>query len=266
MGSLGTHRGCARCARFFASVAPTRVCYNAAMKRQFAAFDIDGTVFRSSLLVELAEELAARGLFPPEARGRYQREFHAWFSRKGSYEAYIQAVVASFVHHLKGIHYRDFMAAAEEVLARARFQTYRYPRILMKELKRKGYYLVAISDSPKAVLEPFCKEWGFDKVYGRMYELGPTNRFTGALIDEHLISNKANIVTRVVEKENLTYAKSYAMGDTERDIPMLELVDHPLCFNPNRTLCQYARIQGWKIVVERKDVVYELASDTRLIA
>jgi len=128
----------------------------------------------------------------------------------------------------------------------------------VKKLKKKGYFLLAISQSPKGILDAFCKDLGFDKVYGRFYELGPSDKFTGEVIDLHLIANKGNIVRRAVAKENLTLKGSYGVGDTEGDIPMLELVENPICFNPNATLYRYAKLNGWKVVVERKDVIYDI--------
>jgi phosphoserine phosphatase len=49
-----------------------------------------------------------------------------------------------------------------------------------------------------------------------------------------------------------------ARGDTESDIPMLELVEIPIAFNPNKKLFEHAKARGWRTVVERKDVIYEL--------
>ena len=65
---------------------------------------------------------------------------------------------------------------------------------LLKALKDKGYFLLAISHSPKTILDKFCPGLGFDKTYGVVYEIGPQELFTGKVIDEHLIYNKANIV------------------------------------------------------------------------
>jgi len=48
------------------------------------------------------------------------------------------------------------------------------------------------------------------------------------------------------------------LGDTEADVGFLELVDDPICFNPNKNLYKIARNRNWKIVVERKDVIYNL--------
>jgi phosphoserine phosphatase len=55
---------------------------------------------------------------------------------------------------------------------------------------------------------------------------------------------------------------SVGMGDTLSDVGFLELVRTPIAFNPNRGLFEVARQQGWPIVVERKDVIYNL--QTRL--
>ncbi len=226
--------------------------------KKVAIFDVDGTIFRSSLLIELVEELISQETFPLAARAEYQAEQKRWLDRKGDYEEYISAVVHSFMKHIKGVEYGDFEKAAESVIAKQKNRVYRYTRDLVKSLKKKGYFLLAISQSPKGVLDKFCKQLGFDKVYGRFYELGASDRFTGKVVDEHLISNKANILKRAVEKENLTLKDSVGCGDTEGDIPFLEMVAKPICFNPNSILYNHAKRNKWKTVVERKDVIYEL--------
>lgn len=228
------------------------------MQRPAAFFDIDGTVFRSSLLIELVERLLDAGLFPKGAREEFDHLERRWRDREGKYEDYINALVKTFLKHIKGVHYGDFADIGREVVAEKSKRVYRYTRDLIAELRNDGYYLVAISQSPKTVLDEFCRQYGFDKVYGRMYEIGPQDRFTGELIDEHLIANKANIVARVIEKEGVSMRGSIAVGDTEGDIPLLEAVERPICFNPNQALFGHAGLRGWPVVVERKDVIYEL--------
>ena len=53
-------------------------------------------------------------------------------------------------------------------------------------------------------------------------------------------------------------AGSIAIGNGASDISMLELVETPIAFNPEKKLFDYAKDRGWKIVVERKNVIYEL--------
>jgi len=226
--------------------------------KKVAIFDIDGTLFRSSLLIELVEAFVAKNIFPKESRLIYERDYKRWVNRKGSYENYIESVVAAFMKHIKGVSYEDFEKIGLEVVEANKDKLYQHTRDLAKKLKRRGYFLLAISQSPKGLLDAFCKRLGFDKIYGRFYELDSTDKFTGEVVDLHLIANKANIVRRAVAKENLTLKGSWGVGDTEGDIPMLELVENPVCFNPNKKLYRFARLNRWKVVVERKDVIYEI--------
>ena len=227
--------------------------------QKVAIFDIDGTIFRSSLLIEIVEELILEGIFPKKARDEYLPAFKRWQSRKDEYDPYINAVVQTFHRHIKGVEYARFVEAGECVVDKHKDRVYRYTRDLISDLKKKGYYLLAISQSPKDMLDKFCHNLGFDKVYGRIYEIGPGNKLTGNVSDLHLIANKANVVKRAIEKENLTLQKSIGVGDSEGDYAFLELVETPICFNPSMILYRHAKRNRWKIIVERKNVIYEIS-------
>ena len=67
-----------------------------AKKQKVAVFDIDGTVFRSSLLIELVETLIKNGIFSSNVRKEYSNEYERWLDRKGNYEKYINAVIKAF--------------------------------------------------------------------------------------------------------------------------------------------------------------------------
>lgn len=227
--------------------------------QKVAFFDIDGTLFRSSLLIELVEALIEEGKFPAEAKEEYQSEYQAWLNREGDYEAYIGAIIRTYLQYIRGVYYGDLADIGRRVVAVKSRRVYRYTRDLIKKLKQEGYYLVAISQSPKTVLDDFCQQYGFDKVYGRVYELGPQDNFTGVVIDEHLIENKATIVKRVFDHNpELTREDSIAVGDTMGDLSLLESVANPICFNPSQVLYNHAKRLGWEVVVERKNVIYFL--------
>lgn len=226
--------------------------------QKVAFFDIDGTVFRSSLLIELVEKLIEEGIFPAYAKDAYIEAYRAWRDREGEYSAYIAAVVSAYMVHIKGVHYGELADIGRIVVAAQSKHVYRYTRDLIAKLRAQDYFIVAISQSPKTILDEFCKEYGFDKVYGRIYEIGPQDRFTGEMLEVHFVEDKANIVDRVFEKEDVTGEGSIGIGDTEGDISLLASVDTPICFNPNKKLYEHAKQEGWKIVVERKDVIYEL--------
>jgi HAD superfamily hydrolase (TIGR01490 family) len=224
-----------------------------------AFFDIDGTLFRSSLLIELVNQLIKSEVFPIDTSQNFKSQFEAWQKRQGTYQQYIDAVVETFMENIKGVNYGEFADIGRIVVAKQSQYVYRYTRDLISSLKNDGYHLVAISQSPKTILDEFCRQYGFDKVYGRIYEIGPQDAFTGLVTNKHLIENKANIVRRVFEKDSeLTRDKSIAVGDTEGDISLLDMASEPICFNPNKALYNHARRNGWTVVVERKDMIYHI--------
>ncbi len=227
-------------------------------KQRVAFFDIDGTIFRSSLLVELVNRLVADGVFPETTRSLYQSAHEAWQNREGTYETYIQGVIKAFVENLRGVHYGALADIGRMVVHEQSKHVYRYTRDLVSNLKAENYYLVAISQSPKFILDDFCDHYGFDKVYGRVYEIGPLDRFTGEVAELELIQDKAKIVRRVFERGDYSEDDSMGVGDTEGDIPLLESVAMPICFNPNMQLYTYAKGKKWPVIIERKDVVYTL--------
>jgi len=228
--------------------------------KKVAIFDIDGTIFRSSLLIEVTEALIQEELFPKKTAAVYATSFKNWIDRKDSYEKYIWDVVAAFEKNIVGVRHDDFARISKEVVNFHKNRVYRYTRELVGELKKKEYYILAISHSPKELVDAFCKNFGFNKVYGRVYEVGENGRFTGKTLYADLINNKASILDRAVQKEGLTLVNSVGVGDSEGDITFLSKVKKPICFNPNSKLYQHAKKAGWKVVVERKDVIYILNS------
>src|SRR3989338_11250691 len=186
--------------------------------QKVAIFDIDGTIFRSSLYIQIVLRLIEEGIFKKTAAQDFARQKLAWLDRKGDYDVYVKAVVGAFTKNIKGVAYDDFSRVAEEVAAEQKDRVYRFTRDLIKECKRKRYFLLAVSHSPKGTLDHFCKRLGFDKVYGLMYDVGPTDRFTGKITEEAFMLNKAAVVQPAVLKDGLTLQDSIGVGDTESDI------------------------------------------------
>lgn len=226
-------------------------------KGKIAVFDIDGTIFRSSLLIELMEALVLEKIIPRRAEDSWDKEYRAWLERRGPYQAYLDKVVVAKLRYLKGVSQFKVWEIAKKVIAFHKNRVYRFTRDLAEELK-PNHWLLAISGSPYDIVQPFCREFGFDKVYGRILEVDGRSRFTGRVIYEDLIRDKKKILERALIKEGLTLRGSVGVGDTETDIPFLKMVERPIAFNPNEKLYRHAQRQGWEIVVERKDVIYKM--------
>jgi len=226
------------------------------MIRKLAVFDIDGTIFRSSLVVELVDALIQEGIFKASVGKTYAKSYKRWLEREDDYDKYIGDVVKAFLKNIKGVEHKKYSTIANKVIAFHKNRVYKYTRDLTQELKKKGYFLLAISHSPNEPVQKFASELGFDEIYGRIFEVGKNGRLTGEMMYRDFIDNKGEVIKHVVKKHGLTLKNSIGVGDTEQDIPVLKLVEKPICFNPNAKLYKHAKKKKWKIVVERKDVIY----------
>jgi HAD superfamily hydrolase (TIGR01490 family) len=225
---------------------------------KFAAFDIDGTIIRWQLYHAISDALIRSGHFDPAEFTSIKQARMAWKRREkaSSFKEYEQSLVGAYDKAIRNVSYKDFMAAVDESFEEYKQQTYTYTRSLISQLKQQGFKLFAISASQQEIVQLFAKHYGFDDYGGSIYE-NDGHKFTG---QKHVLrsTEKPKLIEKLVSKHGLRLAGSIAVGDSDSDIPMLELVEHPIAFNPNDSLLAHAKTKQWKIVLERKSQVYEL--------
>lgn len=227
--------------------------------QKLAVFDIDGTIFRSSLLIELVNGLVDDGVFPRRAKKEMEADYVAWLNRKGHYNNYIMQVVSIHLKYIKDCRQKEVHNTAKKVISWQRDRVYRFTRDFIRELKEEGYFLLAISGSPDYIVKMFASHMHFDAAYGQVLET-KNWYFTGRVLNRDTIDDKKKVLQKFVASNGMRadLKKSIAVGDSEGDIPILEAVGKPVAFNPSSGLADYARKKCWKIVVERKDVIYEI--------
>lgn len=227
-------------------------------KKKIAIFDIDGTIFRKNLHFELINELAWLKIFPNEVRHRLTELYSGWIEHEGTYEDYRKALVDLYAQHIKGCSREDVIKASKIVIPFHEKRTYVFSEDLIKKLRAENYHLLVISGSPIEIVEEYNKDYlKFDAVYGSVYGLDENGIYTGEAIFEPS-RMKGEVVKKYIEENNLTLEGSYGIGDTESDGSFLGLVENPIAFNPNQNLREMAEKEGWKIIVEKKDVIYEI--------
>jgi HAD superfamily hydrolase (TIGR01490 family) len=225
-------------------------------KEPLAVFDVDGTLFRRGLMPELTRRLVDEGVFSERVREELSEDYYAWVERRGSYETYDELVVELFLRELGGVSVAELQRAARaEVEAHGR-RLHIYTRDMARRLKEAGYHLIAISGSPQEILDLVLKPLGFDRAWGTVLAQDE-GRYTGEVLQDPF-KNKRRVLEEFLEDANVGLEGSVGMGDTLSDVGFLELVQTPIAFNPNSSLFDVARQRGWPIVVERKDVIYNL--------
>jgi HAD superfamily hydrolase (TIGR01490 family) len=223
--------------------------------KQFAVFDIDGTIFRWQLYHELFDALVDERIITPEDAEAVLIAREEWRARDLSYDEYEQALIRVMEESIIGLDVAKFHAIADTILTKKGHNVYVYTSGLLKDLQKRGYTTVAISGSHQQLVERFCELHGIDIAVGRNYAIadGKIAKDTGTVANR-----KKAILHHVVKEHNLTWENSYAVGDAASDIAMLELVENPIAFNPNTELLAAAKKHGWPIVIERKSIAYQL--------
>jgi HAD superfamily phosphoserine phosphatase-like hydrolase len=200
-------------------------------------------------------------VFPREVRERLTRAYSHWLEHEGTYEEYKKELVNIYSEYLPGVHQADVQKACQSLVPFHAKRTYIFSEELIQKLRAHNYYLMVISGSPQEVVEEYNHHYlHFDLVYGSSYEVDEKGVYTGNVIDEP-VRYKGRVVKEFIERNAFSLADSYGMGDTESDAKFLSMVEHPIAFNPNQNLHQIAEAEGWRIIVEKKDVIYEIRSD-----
>lgn len=227
-------------------------------KNKLAVFDIDGTIFRKNLHFELIDELVWLKVFPQSVRRELNKAYTDWLEHVGTYEDYRNTLVTLYAKYIKNCKVEDIIKASKIVVPFQKDRTYVFAENLIRTLKDENYHIIAVSGSPIEIVEEFNRlHLHFDEVFGSVYERSDEGIYTGqeAFVP---VKNKGQFIKQYVFENRLTLKGSYGIGDTESDASFLELVQNPIAFNPNYNLKQLAQKNKWKIIVEKKDVIYEI--------
>jgi HAD superfamily phosphoserine phosphatase-like hydrolase len=228
-------------------------------RRQFAVFDIDGTIARTSLLQQLVRVLVSRGkigLGPAQQIETMLHDFRQRIADDDFGDYMKKAVDIMFSSMPKGLSLEEYDEMIDVVVKSSLTHTYVYTRQLIQTLKHNNFFLISISGSELRTVSTFSKALGFDAWVGQVQYLDDGKKLTGEV--RALGQPKDKILQTIINKFNLDTKGSMAVGDTSSDVSILNMVEQPIVFNPNQALFKKARENGWMTVVERKDMVYGL--------
>lgn len=118
---------------------------------------------------------------------------------------------------------------------------------LIRHHRSEGRLVAIVSASPVEVVEPLADHLGADLAIGTEAKV-IDGRYSGELVRYSYGPGKAVAVRELAEERGIDLAASYAYSDSVTDLPMLELVGHPVAVNPDRPLLRVARERDWEVV------------------
>ena len=115
--------------------------------------------------------------------------------------------------------------------------------------RKEGHLLVLISGSVRYWLEPVVKNLGFDHLLSTDLEVGEDGLLTGRPKGQVCVGkNKRGLALELAQETGIHMGNSYAYGNHENDVLLLEMVGHPYVVEPTLPLRAIARQRSWPIL------------------
>ncbi|MDO4593852.1 MAG: HAD-IB family hydrolase [Tissierellia bacterium] len=232
-------------------------------KNKAAFFDIDGTLFRSSLLVEQFKILIKREIIDPKVWfDEIKPLYDQYDKRYGEYDNYLLTLTTQYQKKLKGISLEYINKLSKEIVQRNKDIVYRVTRKALNRHRKDGYKIFFISGSPDFLVNEFAKYYKADYCIGTKYIFDKDNKFTGDIRPMWDSKNKIKALNFLCEKFDIDLNNSYAYGDTNGDLSILKAVSNPIAVNPSfefltKIIEDIDLSKKTKVYIERKDVLYE---------
>jgi HAD superfamily hydrolase (TIGR01490 family) len=124
-----------------------------------------------------------------------------------------------------------------------------YPeaRELVNEHHAKGHVVAIISGATTFVVRPIARHLGIEHMLYTHLEV-EDGLLTGRVIDPICFEQgKIFWLQRFIEEQGISLAKSWFYTDSVTDLPLLDLVGHPVVTNPDPMLYRTARRRRWPV-------------------
>ncbi|HVM07845.1 MAG TPA: HAD-IB family hydrolase [Acidimicrobiales bacterium] len=214
---------------------------------QAAFFDLDKTVIAKASMVAFGGSFYREGLI---SRGLVLRALWGQlvYMHLGASEEKLARMRESVLALTKGWDQNHVRRIVEEALeAVVEPIIYAEAADLIERHRADGHLVVIVSASPEEIVVPLGRFLGVDHVIASTAEVDDEGRYTGDMAFYAYGPYKADAMRAFAEERDIDLAASYAYSDSATDLPMLEVVGHPVVVNPDRVLARFAREHNWEV-------------------
>nr|WP_255762685.1 HAD family hydrolase [Halomonas alkalisoli] len=211
-----------------------------------AIFDLDNTLLSIDSDHAWGEFLLEQGAVDPqayrEANDRFMADYDAGTLDIHAFLAVaLQPLVDNTPEQLAAWH-QQFMASKIEPHILAKGEE------LVARHRTRGDTLLIVTATNRFITGPIAERLGIDHLIAVEPEV-VDGRYTGKVSGTP--SYREGKVKRLEEwlaDKDLTLDGSWFYSDSHNDLPLLELVDHPVAVDPDDTLREVAEQKGWRII------------------
>ncbi|HEC12962.1 MAG TPA: HAD family hydrolase [Acidiferrobacteraceae bacterium] len=211
-----------------------------------AIFDLDNTLIRGDSDYQWGQFLIAKGVVDPGyAKREHDRYYADYLAGNLDIYAFLDFQLKPLAENDRStleVWRREFIDRHILELITAAAQQ------LVDDHRKKGDTLLIITATNSFLTRPIADAFGINHLIGTDPE-EKQGQFTGKVVG--IPSYREGKVERLNQwmaehGENLTHSWFYS--DSHNDLPLLDLVEHPVAVNPDGILAAHARERGWPII------------------
>jgi HAD superfamily hydrolase (TIGR01490 family) len=213
-----------------------------------AFFDLDRTLISGSSAFTFA--IAAwRNKLIPTTRFALDTKEALLFRLNGASDDTTTNTRERILGAVRGAKQADLMALNAEIIPNLLERVRPEAKALLELHRNANRDTYIVSASPIEVVGPLASALGMTGGIGTVAEV-VDGLYTGNLVGPFCYGpGKVEAIAEMAHWDGYDLDRCYAYSDSASDLPMLELVGHPVAVNPDNPLERLARQRGWPVVI-----------------
>lgn len=213
---------------------------------RLAIFDLDNTLLKGDSDHAWGEFLCNQGLVDREAYREANDRFYQHY-QQGTLD--IEEFLGFALHpltrftreHLQQLHTRFMQECIEPMMLPA-------AQALLEKHRLAGDFLLIITATNRFITAPIAKRLGVDDLLATDPE-EVNGDYTGHVAGTPCFrEGKVQRLQAWLKQTGHSLEHSYFYSDSCNDLPLLEVVDHPVAVNPDETLLAVAQERSWPVL------------------
>ncbi|MFZ0059807.1 MAG: HAD-IB family hydrolase [Acidimicrobiales bacterium] len=212
-----------------------------------AFFDLDKTVIAKDAMAAFGGPLRKQGLMKRRSLAQVVLA-QVIYLILGSNDRRLDRIRAAVLRLTKGWSQAEVVAIVNDALEGVVEPIiYDEAMDLIDDHHSAGRQVVIVSASPIEIVRPLGRHLGVDATIASEAAVDAAGCYTGELAFYAAGPQKADAVRAYAAKAGIDLSRSYAYSDSLTDLPLLEIVGHPVAVNPDRGLAKIAEERGWEV-------------------
>lgn len=210
-----------------------------------AIFDLDNTLLEGDSDYAWGLFLAAKGLVDA-AHEREQERFYAeYLAGELDIHEFLSFQLKSLAEHD-----RETLECLREefIITKVTPMIRSEARRLVERHRDRGHALIIITATNSFITRPIADMFGVEALIATEPEI-VDGQFSGRIAGiPSFREGKVQLLNKWLAQHKETLAGSWFYSDSHNDLPLLELVDHPVAVTPDQKLRQTAKRRKWPVL------------------